>query len=91
MENKALAHTTVYSVSPVICVRIIGKYEGPARARDDGGIIRRFLQFLIDEEIANEVSAGHSGAGSYTGFFQPKDQEKIAGWLAKEIPSTELD
>jgi hypothetical protein len=54
------------------------------RHRDDGGLSRRLLQFLIEKDIHSPIRASSGGPGFYyAGFFKP-EAEKIIEFLRGE-------
>ena len=74
-----------FSIEPVVYVHIAGEGEEESlRVREDGGLVARFLQFQMDNQVYPAVRGGWSGAGSYGGFFAPQDASKIETWLLKQ-------
>ena len=71
-----------FAIKPVVCVTITG--DGKYGSRKDEGLVSRFLQFQIENKIYTTVRGGHSGAGSYCGFFAPEDATKIQTWLIEQ-------
>lgn len=76
----------IFETTPVVCVTIKGEGEDgvPSRVREDGGLVQRLLRFQLDENICPAIRGGHSGAGSYCGFFSAEDAEKIEKWLLEQ-------
>ncbi|MDP3697514.1 MAG: hypothetical protein Q8R55_05880 [Candidatus Taylorbacteria bacterium] len=71
-----------FGIKPIVCVTITG--SGEYRSRKDNGLVARFLQFQIDNQIYTAVRGGYSGAGSYCGFFAPEDVAKIEAWFIEQ-------
>jgi hypothetical protein len=63
------------SLTPLVRVEI--RSEWPPDSR---GLISRFLQWTIDQEILGEPGGG-SGRGVFVGFYPPPDAERIREWL----------
>ncbi len=70
-----------FSMPTVVAVKIRGEGGRFPGLPDDGGLVKRFLRWSLDSKIYSVVPAGHSGGGSYLGFYEPKDAEKVRAWL----------
>ena len=86
-----------FSITTVVCVKIKGeKFEQKFTPNDttefsnfpispnDGGLVRRFLEFQEKEAIHPIIAGGYSGGGGYLGFFSPQDASRIEAWLIEE-------
>ena len=74
-----------FQLTPVVSVIIKGEGKNSRRiARDDGGLVLRFLRFQLDEKIFEVIRGGSSGAGVYYGLFTAEDAKKIEAWLLKQ-------
>ena len=72
-------------ITPVVCIQIKGEgEEDVSRVRDDGGLVKRLLKFLLDNDIDTAIRGGHSGAGAYCGFFYAEEAEVIQKWLLEQ-------
>lgn len=54
----------------------------------DDGIVRKFLRWMLENDIHEAyIGAGHSGAGSYLGFFEENSGvevvPRIRAWLVE--------
>lgn len=72
------------SVRTVVCVEIKGrksKAETGLQQRDADGLVGAFLIWSGENEIRAAVREGHGGPGSYLGFFEEKDMDRIKAWF----------
>lgn len=54
--------------------------------RPDHDKLGEFLQFMVDEKIYPETSAGgYSGQGRFGGFYSKENAEKIKAWLNENV------
>ena len=86
-----------FSMRTVVCVEIKGEkveqkfdpndtteYSNFPTLPNDGGLVRRFLEFLEKEAIYPIILGGYSGGGRYQGFFCPQDASRIEAWLIEK-------
>jgi hypothetical protein len=73
-------------VIPCVCIEIKGvpHPEGLPYLPNDYGLVNDFREWCWENKIYSVISAGHSGGGSFMGFFTPEDSVKICDWL-KEV------
>lgn len=64
--------------------------EGLSIIKFDDGLVSRFVDFLVEEEISSPVRSGSYGPGSYSGYFYEPEADKILGWL-KAQGGVEID
>jgi hypothetical protein len=73
----------------VICVEIVGRKRKPQdgrrsstlMTREDDGLAHAFLEWQSEHHIFGVVQAGRNGGGSYLGFFDPEDLERIKSFF----------
>jgi hypothetical protein len=65
-------------------VTILGKSNGPRRARSDDGLVGRFLRWQMDNMVFPNCRGGLTGAGTYIGYFAPKDMPAIREFLSRD-------
>ena len=71
-----------FSSVEVFAVKIRGEGGGDGKIPDDDGLVSKFLRWQLDANVYSlQMGAGHSGGGSYLGFFTGTDAEKIETWL----------
>lgn len=71
-----------FSIGYVVVVKIRGEGGGRGYLPDDGGLVQRFNQWTLDEEVYSlNINGGYSGGGGYMGFYTPEDAEKVQAWL----------
>jgi hypothetical protein len=77
-----------FTTFPLICVSIKGEARASSgrfpQIPDDGDLVSEFNRFLLDEKIEPIIPGGHSGGGSFLGFFTAKDAAKIEAWLVQK-------
>jgi len=74
------------TVLSLVQVRIEGEKPkgktGLPVIRDDGGLVHEFLQWQLDSGVLGVARAGgHSGGGSFCGYFYPEEAGAVAAWL----------
>lgn len=71
-----------FSIGSVVVVKIRGEGGGGVYLPDDGGLVERFLQWCLKEEVYSlNIGGGYSGGGGHMGFYTPEDAERIQTWL----------
>ena len=76
-----------FDITPTVRVEIRGEShpKGYPFCRRDGGLVKRFLQFLIDEDIYTTHNTGGSvGGGSVVKYFSAEDAGRIRVWLVQQ-------
>lgn len=74
-----------FSIEPVICVTILGeKNKRKNDFREDDGLIGRFLEFSLENEIFPTKRNGYCGRGTYIGFYTAEDAVEIEAWLLEQ-------
>jgi len=70
-----------------VCIEIKGTphSKGFPYLPDDGDLVSEFLQWSLDNKIYTLISGGHSGGGSYKGFYSEEDADKICEWLKDKV------
>lgn len=85
-----MAAKVTYSIMTVHAVRIRGEGGGAGYLPADDGLVQKFLQWMIEKEVYGLSGfGGHSGGGTYLGFFTYEDACKAQEWLIKN--GTDLD
>lgn len=79
-KKKALV---TFSALSVVAVRIRGERREFPRMPEDNGIVGHFLQWMIKNDIHDMGISGHSGGGSFLGFFEAEDVPAIKKWLSE--------
>lgn len=70
-----------FSTPETVAVRIRGEGGDGIRLPSDGGLIFKFIGWLIENEMWSLSLGGHSGPGTYLGFFDPEYLPRIREWL----------
>jgi hypothetical protein len=78
MSDKPKVTATLHQVYRVA---IRGTKPEGLRIRQDGGLVSRFLDFTIEEDISPAVSGGMCGGGSFVGYYYEPEANRIIGWL----------
>lgn len=83
-----------FTSTPLVRIHVLGDKvkEDPSvppsqrfpLGRDDHGLVRRLLQWLISADIYQSAGAGSSGGGQFIGYFEPADAEKVSAWLREQ-------
>jgi hypothetical protein len=80
-SSPAPTSTCTFSALDVVAIKIRGEGGGHGRCPNDGGLVGRFLQWSIEEDVYPLSMGGHSGGGSYLHFYGSEDAEKVKKWL----------
>ena len=79
------APRVTYHATPVVWIHIRGekKDTNSSRVRSDGGLVTRFLEWCLSNEVytAPEVRAGYSGGGGHAAAYHVEDAERAIAWL----------
>lgn len=74
----------MFTSEQVVRVAIRGEGElGAPRILEDGGLVKRFLDMLVDEDIFPVYTLA-SGAGRFVGLFNARDASKVEEWLIQQ-------
>jgi len=74
-ENENLVRVTIRGKE------INGKKINSCILYQDSGLIKKFLKFLLRENIREAVSVGKLGGEMYQGYFTTEDAAKIEAWI----------
>lgn len=76
------------SVGSVVCVEISGRKpkgsSGVPTVREDDNLTSEFLRWSLDNDVFGSVIAGHASPGSYLGFFDEKDAQRVKDWFRRK-------
>lgn len=56
----------------------------PHRAREDGDLVGRFLEWSAKERIHRAEGGGYTGGGGHSGSYAAKDAKRIIAWLREQ-------
>ena len=80
MEQPAVT----FEHASLVYFRILGQKPEPegssVRVRNDGGLVLRFLEWMIEHGVTAAIHHS-SGGGIWTGGFFPADAVKVRAWL----------
>ena len=98
--------TCTFEITPVVRVAIRGRRATRAEEKRanvgrapldqyplcpiDGGLVGRFLDWAIREEIYPAVTGGTSGGGVHVAYYAAADVERIRAWLAAQPDTREI-
>lgn len=73
-----------FSAVPLVAIKIRGELRKFPQLPVDGGLVFNFLKWMGENDVHEEpVGVGHSGSGSYLGFFNENVVPRIRTWLLK--------
>ena len=79
------APRVTFTASPVVWVVIKGEERDEYETRDDGGLIGRFMAWMLKERVfQSRAGGGTVGGGVFMGAFAPADAERVIDWLRAE-------
>jgi len=86
MEKDLSAATFTTETENVVRVTIRGKVLNGKKINscilyEDSGLIKKFLKFLLKENIHEAISVGRIGGGTYQGYFTVENAERIEAWI----------
>jgi hypothetical protein len=96
MEQPVNHPAVTFEHASLVYFRILGQKpesEGSSpRVRNDGGLVLRFLEWMVDSGVTAAVHHS-SGGGIWTGGFFPADAVKVRAWLLEQnaSPTMEFD
>ncbi|MCX6787141.1 MAG: hypothetical protein NTY93_01285 [Candidatus Kaiserbacteria bacterium] len=70
-----------FEIKPMVLVTI---EEENKNIRKDGGLIHRFMHFLVDQDADVAYSVDDTPFGRWRGFLTVKDAKKAKVWLLKQ-------
>jgi hypothetical protein len=80
-------------VDPMVCVTVLGEWpqdvvpdadEEDTTTLNDGGLVRRLLDFQHRSGIGPARVGGFMTLGAYQGFYTPDNAVRVRGWLLRQ-------
>ena len=71
------------SIKHVLQVNIIGEDNEPGYVRTDGGMVSRFLEFMIEHNV-HAIFTPSVGGGSYYGYFDLRHKKRLEEFFKSE-------
>lgn len=72
----------VYTATAVVWVSVRWEPNEFPKVPDDGGLVRRLLDFINENDIVRpRVGGGVTGVGMFSAPFYAKDAKRVVAWL----------